>query len=169
MSALIARRPRSTYTAAPEGLHTAVCVDVVDLGVVQGAYGAKHKVRVVWQLDAVDDAHGRRYDVARVYTLSLHERAALRKDLESWRGRKFTEAELDGFDLEKLIGVPAQVQVTHDLGDDGTIYANVSTVVPPVKGAPRLVPLDFVRWQDRATVRSNGNGHGQEVGDVVPF
>jgi hypothetical protein len=169
MSALIARCPRSTYTAAPEGLHAAVCVDVVDLGVVQGAYGAKHKVRVVWQLDAADETHGRRFDVARVYTLSLHERAALRKDLESWRGRKFTEAELDGFDLEKLIGAPAQVQVTHDLGDDGTVYANVATVVPAVKGVPRLVPLDFTRWKDRASVRSNGNGAGAEVGDVVPF
>lgn len=168
MSALIARRPRSTYTAAPEGLWAAVCVDCVDLGVVAGAYGAKHKVRIVWQLDVVDEAHGRRFDVARVYTLSLHERAALRKDLESWRGKKFTEQELDGFDLERLIGIPAQVQITHDLGDDGTVYANVATVVPPQKGTPRLVPLDFVRWQDRATVR--GNGAAQEVAnEAVPF
>ena len=85
----------------------------------------------------LDETHGRRFDVARVYTLSLHERAALRKDLESWRGRKFTEMELDGFDLEKLLGVNAQVAVTHDLGDDGTIYANVSTVVPPREGRRR--------------------------------
>ena len=54
------------------------------------------------RLDLIDETHGRRFDVARVYTLCLHERAALRKDLESWRGRKFTEQELDGFDLEKL-------------------------------------------------------------------
>ena len=168
MSALIVRRPRSTYSAAPEGLHAACCVDVVDLGIVAGAYGAKHKVRIVWQLDVVDETHGRRFDVARVYTLSLHERAALRKDLVSWRGKKFSEQELDGFDLEKLLGAPAQVAVTHDMGDDGTIYANVSTVVPPVKGTPRLVPLDFVRWKDRAPVRANGNG-GAEGDDVVPF
>jgi hypothetical protein len=38
-----------------------------------------------------------------------------------------------------------------------------------VKGVPRLVPLDFTRWKDRASVRSNGNGAGAEVGDVVPF
>jgi hypothetical protein len=168
MSALIARRPRSSYSAAPEGLHAAVCVDCVNLGIVQGAYGAKHKVRIVWQLDAMDDEHGRRFDVARVYTLSLHERAALRKDLESWRGKKFTEVELDGFDLEKLIGASAQVQVTHDLGDDGTIYANVSTVVPPVKGAPKLVPLDFIRWKDRAPVRANG-AVAQNGADHVTF
>jgi hypothetical protein len=170
MSTIIARRPKSSYSAAPEGLHAAVCVDVVDLGIVQGAYGAKHKVRVVWQLDVVDETHGRRFDVARAYTLSLHERAALRKDLESWRGKRFTEQELDCFDLEKLLGAPAQVAITHSVADDGTVYANVSTVVPPVKGTPRLVPLDFVRWKDRAPVRTNGNGAGKEDDhDVVPF
>ena len=170
MSGIIARRPRSTYTAAPEGLHAAVCVDVQDLGLIQSAWGQKHKVRIVWQLDAVDESRGRRFDVARVYTLSLHERAALRKDLESWRGRKFTELELDGFDLEKLIGVNAQVAVTSDLGDDGTVYANVSTVVPPVKGAPKLAPLDYIRAKDRQA-QAAGNGRGVPVTelDAVPF
>jgi hypothetical protein len=169
MTALLARRPQRLYATAPEGLHHGVCVDVVNLGIVQGAYGAKHKVRLVWQLDAREDAQGRRYDVARVYTLSLHERAALRKDLESWRGRKFTDRELDGgFDLEKLVGVNAQVQVTHDLSDDGTCYANVSTVVPPIKGAAKLVPEEYVRAKDRqprptAPVAIEGNE------DVVPF
>ncbi len=166
---LIARRPRSTYTAAPEGLHSAVCVDVVNLGITQGAYGAKHKVRLVWQLEAVDEARGQRHDVARVYTLSLHERSALRKDLESWRGRRFTELELDGFDLEKLIGVNAQVQVTHDLGDDGTIYANVSTVVPPVRGVPKLTPLDYVRAKDRQARNGTGTAPHAENAEPVPF
>jgi len=119
-------------------------------------------------LEAVDETHGRRFDVARVYTLSLHERAALRKDLESWRGRKFTEIELDGFDLERLIGVNAQVQVTQDLSDDGTTYANVSTVVPPGKGAPKLAPLDYVRAKDRQA-RQHGPARQEEVDDVVPF
>lgn len=164
---LIARCQRSTYTPAPEGLHNACCVDVVDLGIVQGTYGPKHKVRLVWQLDLVDEDRGRRFDVARVYTLSLHERAALRKDLESWRGRKFTDLELDGFDLERLISVPAQVQVTHDLGDDGTLYANVSTVIPPAKGAPKLVPQDYVRAKDR---QPNGVIVTKEVDDdPIPF
>jgi hypothetical protein len=167
MSALMARRPRSTYTAAPEGLHTACCVDVVNLGIVQGAYGAKHKVRIVWQLELVDEEHGRRFDVARVYTLSLHERAALRKDLESWRGRKFSELELDGFDLEKLLGVNAQVQVTHDLSDDGTLYANVSTVVPPIKGAPKLAPRDYVRAKDRQHPQSPAAR--PEADEDIPF
>ena len=164
---LIARRPQKTFALAPSGTHSAVCVDVQNLGLVATAYGAKHKVRLVWQLEAVDPDHGRRVEVARLYTLSLHERAALRQDLERWRGRKFTDAELDtGFDLEKLIGVNCQVQVSHDLGDNGSTYANVDSVLPPVKGMPRLVPLDFVRLKDRAQVR--GNGGRPSPSDVDP-
>src|SRR4030095_4246205 len=116
MSALMARRPQRQYSLAPAGLHDGVCCDVHNLGLMQTAYGPKHKIRLVWQLGQIDEEHGRRYDVARVYTLSLHERAALRKDLESWRGRKFTEIELSqGFDLERIGGISGQGPVTHKL------------------------------------------------------
>jgi hypothetical protein len=146
------RRPQSSYAVAPAGLHSAVCVDVQDLGLQTGAYGAKHKVRLVWQLDAVDPAAGRRVEVARLYTLSLHERAALRQDLERWRGKKFTDQELDrGFDLETVIGVNCQVVVSHSLGDNGTTYADVDSVLPAVKGAPKLAPEQFTRLKDRAS------------------
>lgn len=168
MSALIVRRPQKSYAQAPEGIYPAVCVDIVNLGIVQGAYGAKPKVRIVWQLDLVDEGHDRRFDVARVYTLSLHERSALRKDLESWRGRKFSDAELDGgFDLERLIGIGAQVQVTQSLGDDGTVYANVATVIPLVKGQPKLAPQSYVRAKDRQ--KPQNGAHRDEGDDVVPF
>ena len=173
MSPLMVRRASKSYVLAPTGTHAAVCVDVQDLGQQATAYGLKHKVRLVWQLDALDDA-GRRVEVARLYTLSLHERAALRQDLERWRGRKFTDAELDGgFDLERLLGVNCQVVVSHDLGDNGTTYANVDSVLPAVKGAAKLVPLAFVRLKDRAG-RSNGNGAapshaGGDDADRVPF
>jgi hypothetical protein len=144
-------------------------VDVQNLGLVQTAYGPKHKVRIVWQLGQIDEEHGRRYDVARVYTLSLHERAALRKDLESWRGRKFTEIELSqGFDLERLVGVPAQIQVTHDLSDEGVTFANVSTVLPPAKGVPRLTVQDYVRAKDRQP-RPGAPPPSAPDEDPVPF
>lgn len=163
---LIARRASTTRAIAPEGLHPAVCVDVQNLGLVLTAYGAKHKVRLVWQLDLETD-EGRRYEVARVYTLSLHERAALRKDLESWRGRAFTAVELNGFDVEKLLTVNCQLQVVQRLGDDGTLFANVAVVLPPAKGVAKLAPRDFVRLQDRA---GTSNGSAREVdGDAVPF
>lgn len=150
MTVLARRGPTLSKTPAPAGLHQAVCVDVQDLGVEDSQWGAKHKVRIIWQIADVDPASGRRFELARKFTLSLHERAALRTVLESWRGRKFREDELvGGFDVEKLLGVNCQIHAAHEVGADGNTYANVTLVLPPVKGAPKLVPEAFTRLQDR--------------------
>lgn len=169
---IIARRPESNFTPCPEGLHHAVCVDVIDLGILQTNWGDKHKVRIVWQVEEENSETGKRFDVRKQYNLSLHEKATLRKDLESWRGRKFTENELDGFDLEKLLGVNCQVQVVQDITDESKIYANVQAVVPPPKGAQKLSVLDYTRMKDRATDHGNGNGatsEGELTEDDIPF
>lgn len=162
---IIARKPESQYVPAPEGLHHAVCCDVIDLGLMQTAWGEKHKVRLVWQLEPTQE-DGRPYEVRKQYSLSLHDRAALRKDLESWRGRKFTPAELEGFDLEKLIGVNCQVQVVQDISEEGTIWANVQAIVPAPKGVLKLAVREYTRMQDRA-----GSGAITNQGDLedIPF
>ena len=168
---ITAREPAQKHFApCPEGLHTAVCVDVVDLGVQQSQWGEKHKVRVVWQIDATNAETGRRFNVMSHYTLSLHKKAKLRQHLETWRGKKFTEEQLQGFDLEKLLTANCQIQVSHNIKDDGEVWANVQAIVPaPTQGTP-LVPLDYVRVKDRPTDQGNGNGAGREPGeDDVPF
>ena len=76
--AIVAREPESKFTPAPEGLHVATCCDVVDLGVADHGFGEKHYVEVRWMLESEDDG-GRRFIVRRRYTLSLNEKAALRK------------------------------------------------------------------------------------------
>jgi len=67
--------------------------------------------------------------IGKTYTVSLHENANLRGDLESWRGRPFTREELDGFDISKLLGVPCMVNVTHT-DKNGKTYANIAAVTP---------------------------------------
>lgn len=165
--AIYAKRPESTFQPCPEGLHHAVCVDVVDLGIVAGAFGDKHKVRIVWQIEEENDKQ-RRFTARKQYNLTLHEKATLRKDLEAWRGRKFTEAELAGFDLEKLIGVNCQIQVVHDISDEGSTYANVQAVVPAPKNVQKLAPLDYTRDKDRLDKpQARGDMNVEEEG--VPF
>jgi hypothetical protein len=139
------------------------------MGVVTGAFGDKHKIRIVWQIEEENDKQ-RRYTARKQYNLSLHEKATLRKDLEAWRGVKFTEEQLQGFDLEKLIGANCQIQVVHDLGDDGTTYSNVQAVVPAPKNVAKLAPLDYTREIDRPKEHGNGHSNGGMVGvDDVPF
>lgn len=133
------------FTPAPEGVHNAVCVDVVDLGVVDGMWGAQPKIRLAWELEETMP-DGRRFIASKRYTPSLHEKATLAKDLKSWRGRPFTAEELAGFELDNVIGAPCKLVIQHD-ERDGNTYANVVTVM---KATKKLAPSgDYVRVKDR--------------------
>jgi hypothetical protein len=165
------RKPESSFDPCPEGLHQAVCVDAVDLGLLDTPWGAKQKVELRWQTDLVNERTKKRFEVRKRYTASLHEKARLRQDLECWRGRKFSEDELKGFDLEKLLGVNCQLQIIHNISDEGRVYDNVQTIVPfNGKMGPKIAPLDYVRQKDR--VKAQGNGGTTETieeEDAVPF
>lgn len=153
------------------GLHLAVCVDVVDLGEETtpwkdnktGEQKIQHKCRIVWELDEQHPDFEGPHRVSQKYTVSLDQRANLRKDLERWRGKAFTDSELQGFDLEKLIGISAQLNIVHT--DDGE-WANVDTVLP----APRGTKLDpsgyYVRVKERDDTAAGNGSNGQ--GAVAP-
>lgn len=168
--AIMAKDTRKEFTPAPEGLHQSVCVDVVDLGLVDGPWGKKLKVRLVWQLDQVNTETGKRFAVSQQYTLSLNEKATLRHHLEAWRGKKFSAPELQGFDLEKLLGVNGQVQVVHALSDDGRIWANVQAIVPLGKGMTKMRSEEYTRVKDRTDTSAAAAGtNGKPAEDDVPF
>lgn len=140
-----------TFKPAPVGAHSAVCCDVVDLGELKVSYAGKdkvqHKIRIVWQIDELRD-DGQPFTVSKRYTLSLHEKSSLRKDLESWRGKPFSEEELRGFDIEVLLSVPALVNVIHQ-PRDGTTYANVTGIMRLPKTMQILKVENYIRVIDR--------------------
>lgn len=146
--AIMVKEPETTYTPAPAGTHPAVCCDVVDLGEVTSTWGTKPMIRVVWQIEQkMQD--GRPFTCNKRYTASLHEKSTLRADLESWRGRKLSTEELHGFDLERLIGVNALVNIIVE-EKDGKVYSNVKAIMPPLKSMTKLaVTPEFVRRKDR--------------------
>jgi len=149
---IIARDTRKPFTPAPEGVHQAVCVDVVDRGRIQTKYGEQHKVDLRFELNLLSpDGNGtRRFLVQQRYTLSLNEKANLSVDLETWRGRRFTQAEREGFDLETLVGVNCQASIVHNVGTDGRVFANINAIVPLGKGMAKMSPSrEYVRARDR--------------------
>lgn len=163
------------FTPAPAGVHQAVCVDVIDKGWLEVTYAGKtkkqHKVTIAWQIDETRD-DGKRFLVFKRYTLSLNEKATLRKDLESWRGRAFTLEEEIGFDVETVIGVNCLLNIQHNNVADKT-YANVVAVMPLAKLMGKMQPADYIREQDR-TPGENGNGSEQQASgdltvDDIPF
>lgn len=142
------------YPLIPAGTYNAVCVDVVDEGEKESNFDGKkkmqRKVSVWWQLDEERPDKAERFSVRKWYTLSLNEKSSLTADLVAWRGKPFTPEELDGFDLEKLIGVPAMVTIVHKPSADGTrTYANVAGVASPPKKMPKLEVENYIRRKDR--------------------
>ena len=125
------------YQPTPAGNHVAVCYQMIDLG---QQYNEKydtwqHKIQIGWELSNELMEDGRPFVVSSRYTASFNEKAILRRDLESWRGRPFTDAELAGFDLKNILGKACMVNVVHNTKGEKT-YANVKSVAALPKGMP---------------------------------
>lgn len=131
------------FKRVPPGNYVARCYSIIDLGtqLSSGQFGEKlqHKLRIGFEiLDS--DENGQpltvEYDgkempmtVAKSYTVSLHEKSALRRDLASWRGRDFTDEEAQAFDISKLVGVYCMVNVTTS-ESNGKTYSNIAGITP---------------------------------------
>ena len=160
---IIAKDTGKEWELPPEGLHPAVCCDVVDLGDVDTEWGLRHKIDLRWQLDTLT-SEGKPHLITRRFNLSLHEKSTLRPFLEAWRGKRFSEAELQGFDLEKLLGANCQLQVIYNQGSDRT-FANVHTAVPPAKGAVKLMVSGYIRVAEREGLEETN----EEMPEEEPF
>jgi hypothetical protein len=146
---LTAKDKGPSVEPVPAGVHVAVCYGVVDLGTQFNPKFNKHarKVLVLWELPqcrADFERDGQKQNLPRAisqrYTLSLSEKANLRRDLESWRGRKFSAQELNGFDLQAILGAPCQLQIVHEQGKEGRPFAAIAAIMALPKGATRPKP-----------------------------
>jgi hypothetical protein len=128
----------------PSGSHIARCYGMIELGTVKSEYLGEvkhlHKVIIDFELPmetAVfrDGEEEKPFVISKEYTLSFHEKSTLRAHLSSWRGKPFTDAEAAKFDITKLVGVPAMINVIHKASADGTkVYANIASISPMPKG-----------------------------------
>jgi hypothetical protein len=107
--------------------------------------------------------------VQKRYTASLNEKATLRKDLESWRGKPFTKEELAAFDLEKLLGANGLFSVVHIKGrkDPSQTFAAIQSAMALPKGMERIAPVEYVRECDRADAPNAEKE--PEVDEVIEF
>lgn len=147
MSLTASSKGGDDFEITPEGTYIARCFKIIDLGTqtTNGQYGTKeqHKVMIGWELfdDDVKMEDGRPFSVNQWYTVSLSDKANLRKDLEAWRGKKFTPEELEGFDLSSVLGKYCMIQVVHD--ETGK-YANVNSIMAYKGDKPAPANKDVV-------------------------
>lgn len=134
---LIAKEEGGSFEMVAEDTYVARCYRVLDLGTHHDEKWNKdvHKITISWELPTAlmetGDYAGKPFSIHNRYTLSLSDRAILRKDLESWRGKSFSDDELAGFDVSKLLGATCLINVVHSA--DGK-YANISSIMKLPKG-----------------------------------
>jgi hypothetical protein len=116
------------YKPHPEGIHLAVCVDVIDLGIVDTEYGPKPKVRLVFETKEKTD-EGKHCTIGKQFTASLNPKATLCKFLGSWRGKPIVPNET--IDIDGLVGKCCTIVVAQETNDAGKTYANINAVSKP--------------------------------------
>jgi hypothetical protein len=136
------------FEIAPEGVFLARCYKMVDVGTQTetGQFGTKEnrKIYLYWELlqtadgDPVKMENGDQpFSIFNSYKLSMHPKANLRKHLDAWRGKKFTEEEAADFDVTKLLDKFCLLQITHSTSKDGQkTYANIDAIMSTKKTAP---------------------------------
>ena len=115
------------------GSYLAVCVYSIDLGEQLHKYADSsnyhNDVLLGWELCGftyAEDGEQKPYDVTATYTASMDERSKLRKTIEGWNGRKMTDAELEGFQTNDLVGRTAMLGIV--INEKG--YNNINSVQP---------------------------------------
>ena len=161
MMSIYATKPEGNEFAKVEpGTYIARCYSMIEVGHVEKEFNGekkkRHEVSITWELPeelAVfnEEKGPEPYVVSKTYTLSMHEKSALRKDLESWRGKGFTELEAAKFDITKLIGVPCILSIVHQPGktDPSKNYVVVSAISKLMKGQecpPQINPTKVLSF-----------------------
>jgi hypothetical protein len=132
------------FKKVPSGNFIGRCYSMIDLGTqtteFEGDIKHAHKIRLSWELFGEDesgepltiDVDGKTMPltISKKYTLSMHEKAGLRIDLTAWRGKAFSDEEAKAFDVTKLLGAYAMVNVTIREGKNGKTYSNVANLSP---------------------------------------
>jgi len=140
MSLVVKDSSTSSFIPVPPGMHLARCYRIIELGTQKSEYmgNVKHvkKVMIQFEVHSEDSegnplttADGKPMTMSKNYSAFLVEKAALRKDLEAWRGRPFTESEKNGFELKNILGQWAMITVGQS-ENNGKTYTNILNINP---------------------------------------
>lgn len=163
MSIIATSKSNTPRELIPAGNYVARCYKMIEIGTVptefQGVEKMTPKVRFGWELPTelkvFKEENGEQPCVIeKEYTLSLADKANLRRDLKSWRGKDFTAMEAENFDVTKLLGVPCMLNIIHvESKKDATkIYEAIGSISPMPKGLtcpPQINPtfvFDFENY-----------------------
>lgn len=145
--AIMVKNNGGDFARPDSGMHQAVCTNVYgpfrEEYEYQGNTISASKVVIMFELDQIikdGEFKGKRFTVSQTFTASLSEKSKLRPFLESWRGKAFTLEELEGFDLERLIGVNCTLNLIEKEKRGGGKTVTIQAVMPKMKDAEKMIP-----------------------------
>lgn len=184
---VISREDNSNYEYPPFGDHQAVLCDIIDLGMEesewQGKKSMKHKIRLVFQLECENGERrkdGSRFTVSKKFTRSLYQ-SALLDFLTQWRGRAFTDEELDAFRMKSLYGANASLTYGElpSKMPGGKTYKGIvaiakwNTKLGPVITPDKYIREDYKKKDSDAAPASTTNNHAKSTtkhdDEDIPF
>lgn len=124
-----AKNSDAKFKSHDEGQFVGQCVDCVDLGECVQDFADKpkylaQKCALVFRTGEKNDETGEFIDVSAEFTVSMGEKANLRKFLEQWRGKPYTQEQVDeGVPLDRLVGNWALLTIAHKKSAKGRTYA----------------------------------------------
>jgi hypothetical protein len=132
----------SNFKPVPAGMHLARCYRIIDMGTqetsFEGVTDYKRKLKFVWEVHGEEEdgtplktEKNEPFIITKDYTNTWGEKGTLRKDLQSWRGKEFTNEEQRRFDIKTVLDKWCMINVTHKAGKSaGKVYANVTALTP---------------------------------------
>jgi len=159
------------FELLPEGVHIARCYQIIHLGTRTKEHPkwgtrARNEIRITWEVPGemrvFDEDKGEQpMVISRSFTFTKSRKGHFVSFLESWRGKSFSEKELESFDVVNLLGQPCLLNIVHAEASNGNTYANISSISPPLKDSKVPKGINPQVWYTPIA-------HDQEVFDTLP-
>jgi len=147
----VSATPDTKFTPHPptDGYVRGVIIDVTEPKPMTTKYGNRDVFKLVYQTEVTrdtDDGPKRWAIWSRPYTPSLHEKAALRKDLEKILGRPIGDGE--ELDIEDYIGHPVSMIIENKEEGDN-VYSEIVAIRKYAGDNPLKADGSYTRQKDR--------------------
>lgn len=139
MSMIAKESNGSSIPKLEDGVYTAISSMLIDLGEQNNEKFGKiqRKFMVIWTILGEEiEINGEQLPrtISKEYGYTLGDKSNLKKDLQAWRGKQFTDEELQGFDLINILNKPCQLQIIQQ-EKNGNTYNNISAIMSLPKGS----------------------------------
>ena len=147
---ITARGSESKFKPHPTGQYVGQCVDTIDLGEKLQDYADSkpylaQTCALVFRTGERNEETGEYIDLAREFTVSMGDKANLRKFLEQWRGKPYTKEQIEeGVPLDRLTGNHGLLTVAHRESKKQRTYANITACV----GIPKQMAATVIQYDD---------------------